>query len=103
MNSVAEKRFSANYHQKSSGKKSQRSLGKPIDDARQNIAGLPDRRTFATGGSGQHRPNARTMSLFSERAITVHAQASPPDAKRSHRSARLRWVTFWVTQKVPPR
>src|SRR5882762_3036620 len=39
------------------------------------------------------------MSLLSERAFTVHAQASPPDAKRSHRSARLGWVTFWVTQK----
>jgi len=25
--------------------------------------------------------------------------ASPTDAKRSHRSARLAWVTFWVTQK----
>ncbi len=31
------------------------------------------------------------------------AHASPRDAKPSHRSARLRWVTFWVTQKVPPR
>jgi hypothetical protein len=39
------------------------------------------------------------MSLLSERAITVHAQASPTDAKRSHPSARLGWVTFWVTQK----
>jgi hypothetical protein len=31
------------------------------------------------------------------------AHASPTDAKRSHRSARLRRVTFRVTQKVPPR
>src|ERR1700730_17000537 len=37
------------------------------------------------------------------RWFTVHAQASPPDTKRSHRSARLGWVTFWVTQKIPPR
>ena len=42
--------FSAACHQKSSGKKSQGSLGKPIDDARQNIAGLPD--------SGRSRPAA---------------------------------------------
>jgi hypothetical protein len=27
------------------------------------------------------------------------AHASPTDAKRSHHGARLRWVTFWVTQK----
>ena len=30
---------------------------------------------------------------------TLPAHASPTDAKRSHHSARLRWVTFWVTQK----
>src|ERR1700694_2700883 len=30
------------------------------------------------------------------------AHASPTDAKRSHPSTRLRWVTFWVTRKVPP-
>jgi len=34
--------------------------------------------------------------------MTVHAQASPTDAKWSHPSARLGWVTLWVTQKVPP-
>src|SRR5207244_4945302 len=39
------------------------------------------------------------MSLLSERAITVPAHACPTDTKRSHRSARSRWVTFWVTQK----
>jgi hypothetical protein len=38
------------------------------------------------------------MSLLSERAITVHAHARPTDTKRSRRSARLAWVTFWVTQ-----
>src|SRR5882762_11308697 len=27
------------------------------------------------------------------------AHASPTDAKRSHHSARWRWVTFWVTRK----
>jgi hypothetical protein len=32
----------------------------------------------------------------------VGAHARPTDTKRSHRSARLGWVTFWVTQKVPP-
>src|SRR6267143_5488915 len=92
----------AYYHQKSLGKKSQGSLGKPIDDARQNIAGLPDSgrsRPAAVVNTGLTPPSQRTMSLLSERAFTVHAQASPPDAKRSHRSARLGWVTFWVTQK----
>src|ERR1700681_774189 len=34
-----------------------------------------------------------------ERVITVPAHARPTDTKRSHRSARSRWVTFWVTQK----
>ena len=29
----------------------------------------------------------------------VPAHARPTDTKRSHRSARLAWVTFWVTQK----
>src|SRR2546421_727495 len=32
------------------------------------------------------------MSLLSERAFTVHAHASPTDAKRSHPSAPLAWV-----------
>jgi hypothetical protein len=27
------------------------------------------------------------------------AHAAPTDAKRSRRSARLAWVTFWVTQE----
>jgi hypothetical protein len=56
--------------------------------------------------TGQHRPNATVTAnnvVTLGAAITVHAQASPPDAKRSHSSARLAWVTFWVTQKVPPR
>jgi len=39
------------------------------------------------------------MSLLSEWAITVHAHARPIDTKRSRRSARLAWVTFWVTQE----
>src|ERR1035438_3870579 len=39
------------------------------------------------------------MSLLSKRVITLPAHASPTDAKRSHPSAPLAWVTFWVTQK----
>jgi hypothetical protein len=38
------------------------------------------------------------MSLLSERVITRPAHASPTDAKRAHHSARLGWVTFWVSQ-----
>ena len=55
--------------------------------------------------TGQHRPNAamkaHNVVTFGAGYITVHAHARPTDTKRSHRSARLAWVTFWVTQKVP--
>jgi len=48
------------------GKKSQRSLGKPIDDARQNTAGLPD--------SGRPKPRSLDPSerYGSERSTRFH-------------------------------
>jgi hypothetical protein len=58
------------------------------------------KRTVVTGRSGSP---TQCVNDAGKRVITVPAHTRPTDTKRSHRSALLGWVTFWVTRKVPPR
>jgi hypothetical protein len=46
---------------------------------------------------------ASSMTATGDHGAGSCAPNRSTDTKRSHRSARLRWVTFWVTRKVPLR